>query len=93
MNTLDLGRASQDRELRDDELGAVSGGNEGYPGLPLGSNINVFGLSLWDTSAPPAIYRDRENAFNAGNPPPPRPRWQDGSRNLMPLCVRGSGSA
>ena len=50
MNTLDLGRASQDRELRDDELGAVSGGNEGYPGLPLGSNINVsrWGLSLWD---------------------------------------------
>ena len=44
MNTLDLGRASQDRELRDDELGAVSGGNEGYPGLPLGSNINVFGF-------------------------------------------------
>ena len=51
MNTLDLGRASQDRELRDDELGAVSGGNEGFPGLPLGSNINVSpwgGLSLWD---------------------------------------------
>ena len=41
MNTLDLGRASQDRELRDDELDAVSGGNEGFPGLPLGSNINV----------------------------------------------------
>ena len=50
MNTLDLGRASQDRELRDDELGAVAGGNEGFPGLPLGSNINVYwgGLSLWD---------------------------------------------
>ena len=28
MNTLDLGRASQDQELRDHELGAVSGGNE-----------------------------------------------------------------
>ena len=42
MNTLDLGRASQDRELRDDELGAVMGGNEGFPGLPLGSNINVL---------------------------------------------------
>ena len=41
MNTLDLGRASQDRELRDDELGAVSGGTEGYPGLPLGTNINL----------------------------------------------------
>jgi hypothetical protein len=39
MNTLDLGRASQDRELRDDELDAVSGGNEGYPGLPLGSKV------------------------------------------------------
>ena len=51
MNTLDLGRASQDRELRDDELDAVSGGTEGFPGLPLGSNINVSpwgGLSLWD---------------------------------------------
>ena len=48
MNTLDLGCASQDRELRDDELDAVSGGNEGFPGLSLGSNINVFGLSLWD---------------------------------------------
>ena len=49
MNTLDLGRASQDRELRDDELGAVSGGNEGYPALPLGSNISdIFELSLWD---------------------------------------------
>ena len=51
MNTLDLGRVSQDRELRDDELDAVAGGNEGYPGLPLGSNINVSrwgGLSLWD---------------------------------------------
>jgi hypothetical protein len=52
MNTLDLGRASQDRELPDDELDAVSGGNEGYPGLPLGSNINVapwpWGMSLWD---------------------------------------------
>jgi hypothetical protein len=51
MDTLELGRASQDRELRDDELDAVSGGNEGYPGLPLGTNINVSpwgGLSLWD---------------------------------------------
>ena len=45
MNTLDLGRASQDRELRDDELGAVAGGTEGFPGLPLGSNINV---SRWE---------------------------------------------
>jgi hypothetical protein len=51
MDTLELGRASQDRELRDAELDAVSGGNEGYPGLPLGTNINVSpwgGLSLWD---------------------------------------------
>jgi hypothetical protein len=47
MNTLDLGRASQDRELRDDELGAVSGGAEGYPGLPLGTNIN---MSPWGRS-------------------------------------------
>ena len=48
MNTSDLGRASQDRELRDDELGAVAGGTEGYPGLPLGSNINV---SRWGGSS------------------------------------------
>ena len=51
MNTLDLGRVSQGRELRDDELDAVSGGTEGFPGLPLGTNINVSpwgGLSLWD---------------------------------------------
>ena len=92
MNTLDLGRASQDRELRDDELGAVSGGNQGYPGLPLGSNINVFGLSLWDYVGATG-HTGTGKPFNAGNPPPPARVRQDGSRNLMPLCVRGSGSA
>ena len=40
--------------------------------------------------APPAIYRDRENAFNAGNRLPP-PALAGRSRNLMPLCVRGLG--
>ena len=45
MNTLDLGRASQDRELRDDELGAVSGGNEGFPGLP--ERVTQPTLPLW----------------------------------------------
>lgn len=29
------------RELTATELDAVSGGTEGYPGLPLGTNINV----------------------------------------------------
>jgi hypothetical protein len=49
MNTLDLGRATQNRELQDDELDAVSGGTEGYPGLPLGTNINV---SPWGLTTP-----------------------------------------
>jgi hypothetical protein len=49
MNTLDLGRATQNRELKDDELDAVSGGTEGYPGLPLGTNINV---SPWGLTTP-----------------------------------------
>ena len=63
---LDLGRASQDRELRDDELDAVSGGNEGYPGLPLGSNIKCCTVAVGyvvcgTSSAPPVTYRDRVN--------------------------------
>ena len=32
---------TQDRELQDNELNAVTGGTEGYPGLPLGTHINV----------------------------------------------------
>ena len=32
---------TQDRELQDNELNAVTGGTEGYPGLPLGTTINV----------------------------------------------------
>ena len=47
MDTLDLGRALQPRELRDDELDAVSGGIEGYPGLFPGQTIN---LSPWGRS-------------------------------------------
>jgi hypothetical protein len=48
MKTLDLGRA-QNRELRDDELDAVAGGTEGYPGLPLGTSINI---SPWGLTTP-----------------------------------------
>ena len=32
---------TQDREVQDNELNAVTGGTEGYPGLPLGTTINV----------------------------------------------------
>ena len=46
MSTLDLGR---DRELQDNELDAVAGGTEGYPGLPLGTSINV---SPWGMTTP-----------------------------------------
>jgi hypothetical protein len=49
MNTSDLGLASQYRELQTDELAAVSGGTEGYPGLHLGTNINI---SPWGLTTP-----------------------------------------
>ena len=32
------------RLLRDEELDTVVGGTEGYPGLPLGTNLNT---SIW----------------------------------------------
>jgi hypothetical protein len=47
MITSNLGRAAQDRELLDDELYAVTGGTEGYPGLAPGQSIN---LSPWGRS-------------------------------------------
>jgi hypothetical protein len=37
------------RVLQDDQLDAVNGGNIGYPGLPLGTNINV---SPWGLTTP-----------------------------------------
>ena len=37
------------RELHDSELEAVGGGVEGYPGLPLGTSINV---SPWGLTTP-----------------------------------------
>jgi hypothetical protein len=37
------------RVLNDEELDAVIGGNIGYPGLPLGTNINV---SPWGMTTP-----------------------------------------
>jgi hypothetical protein len=49
MSNSSLGRATQNRELHDNELDAVFGGNEGYPGLPLGTNINV---SPWGLTTP-----------------------------------------
>jgi hypothetical protein len=42
------------RLLRDDELDVVAGGTPGFPGLPLGTNINISPWSngsfdlLWD---------------------------------------------
>jgi hypothetical protein len=41
------------RALHDNELNAVAGGTEGFPGLPLGTSINMspFGRSfdwMWD---------------------------------------------
>jgi hypothetical protein len=53
MSTSNLGRATQDRELQDNELNAVFGGTEGYPGLAPGQSINLspFGRSFdwfWD---------------------------------------------
>ena len=37
------------RVLRDDELDAVAGGTEGFPGIPLGTNINMspWGRTSW----------------------------------------------
>ena len=37
------------RALRADELDAVTGGTEGYPGLPLGTSINI---SPWGQTTP-----------------------------------------
>jgi hypothetical protein len=37
------------RELTTTELEVVAGGTEGYPGLPLGTNINV---SPWGLTTP-----------------------------------------
>jgi hypothetical protein len=34
--------------LQDDELDAVTGGTEGYPGLPLGTSINI---SPWSNNS------------------------------------------
>ena len=34
----------ESRLLRDEELDTVVGGTEGYPGLPLGTNLNT---SIW----------------------------------------------
>jgi hypothetical protein len=49
MSTSNLGRATHDRELLDNELNTVTGGTEGYPGLPLGTSINV---SPWGLTTP-----------------------------------------
>ena len=86
MNTLDLGRASQDRELRDDELGAVSGGNEGFPGLPLGSNINVFGLMGLRWRYRPSTGTGRTPLLTRGTRHPP-PALVRRTQVSMPLCV------
>ena len=53
------------RVLQERELDSVTGGNIGYPGLPLGTNINVspWGLTTpfdlqWALWAPPELCPD-----------------------------------
>ena len=47
--SFDLSVEHGTRVLQDRELDFVTGGNIGYPGLPLGSNINV---SPWGLTTP-----------------------------------------
>ena len=46
---VDTADINEIRELTTTELEVVAGGTEGYPGLPLGTNINV---SPWGLTTP-----------------------------------------